>query len=354
MYNIIKDIDFSLFEVSIITFIPEKGNTRFADFQALPITIYQLCPEHPTNPLSLFVRLKNKVKQLDPDILHAHCPRSLYLMTYLPRRYKRVYTIHIYPGLQQKILYGKLKGALVIWLNHYYTSKLDCPIGCAESIADLYKKNKGWTIQAIPNGSSYPVFESQTVRIEAQKERRAKLGLTMQYKYFIAIGRFSKEKNMDKIAEAFSRLSMPDLGLIMIGDGPMLSALKKTYGDKILFTGFKKNVYDYLIAADYYVSASDVEGLANTLLESMSVGLPVVLSDIPSHREVVTKANSQIGFIADQTNVEDIASKMRHIISIDENEAANSLRTTFSTYYTSAVMSKAYQSVYSSLSISRT
>ncbi len=56
--------------------------------------------------------------------------------------------------------------------------------------------------------------------------------------------------------------------------------------------GFKSNIYDYLKASDYYISASDVEGLANTLLESMTVGLPCVLSDIPSHKEVLSKGKT--------------------------------------------------------------
>ena len=42
MYNIIQNIDYSLFNVSIITFIPEKKNSRFREFEALPIKIHQL------------------------------------------------------------------------------------------------------------------------------------------------------------------------------------------------------------------------------------------------------------------------------------------------------------------------
>ena len=142
MYNIIQYMDFSKFKVSIITFIPEKKTTRIKDFQKYPLSIHQLAPETPLNPFALFTALKQEVKLINPDMLHAHCPRSLYLMCFLPRKYKRIYTIHIYPGLQQQILYGKFKGDIVNQLNHFFTRKVDLPIGCSESVGKLYKENK--------------------------------------------------------------------------------------------------------------------------------------------------------------------------------------------------------------------
>ena len=84
----------------------------------------------------------------------------------------------------------------------------------------------------------------------------------------------------------------------MLGEGPLWEDLKKEGDDRILLPGFKTNVYDYLIASDYYISASDVEGLANTLLESMTVGLPMLLSDIPSHQEVLSKMSVTTGYIS--------------------------------------------------------
>ena len=146
MYYIIQYMDFSKFKVSIITFIPEKKTTRIKDFQKYPLSIHQLAPETPLNPFALFTALKQEVKLINPDMLHAHCPRSLYLMCFLPRKYKRIYTIHIYPGLQQQILYGKFKGDIVNQLNHFFTRKVDLPIGCSESVGKLYKENKGWDI----------------------------------------------------------------------------------------------------------------------------------------------------------------------------------------------------------------
>ena len=62
-----------------------KKTTRIKDFQKYPLSIHQLAPETPLSPFALFTALKQEVKLINPDMLHAHCPRSLYLMCFLPR-----------------------------------------------------------------------------------------------------------------------------------------------------------------------------------------------------------------------------------------------------------------------------
>ena len=338
-------MDFSKFEVSIITLIPEKANTRIDDFRQLPISIYQIAEEHPVGIRQMFKTLKAMVIKIDPHMLHAHCPRSLYLSYFLPKKYKRVYTIHIYPGLQQEILYGKLKGSIVNMLNHFFTHRMDLPIACADSISELYRKNKHWEIMSIPNGSSLPIWENDEVQKQAI---RNKLGLKDNIKYFI--GRFSFEKNPQTLVEAFRQLNNPEIGLIMLGNGPLWEELRQYENDNIVFPGFKTNVYDYLIASDYYISASDVEGLANTLLESMTIGLPMLLSDIPSHNEVLSKMNQTVGFIFDNKNPDDLKTKINKIIqTVDKNCANSEIKCIFEKLYTAQKMSEGYQTAYSHL-----
>ncbi|MCD7850491.1 MAG: glycosyltransferase [Parabacteroides sp.] len=347
MYNIIRYIDFSRFEVSIITLIPEKKNSRKEEFQKFPVSIVQLCKEQKTNPVQLFLSLKKKVKELNPDMLHAHCSRSLYLMNFLPKKYKKIYTIHIYPGLQQQILYGRLKGDLIIWLNNYFTRKTDMPVGCAESVSKLYKKYKNWDIKSIPNGCSLPVWKyDQAQKLKLKQE----LGLDINTRYFIFIGRFSQEKRPEQIIKAFNAIKdeQEHTGLIMLGTGPMWNDLKQK-NKEIIMPGFKTNIYDYLIASDYYISASDVEGLPNTLLESMTVGLPMLLSDIPAHNEVLSKMSDSAGFLFDSNNIDDLINKMKMLIVSDKDNIRTEIKETFEKYYTAKIMSESYQQAYISV-----
>lgn len=346
LFNTVKHIDYSRFEVSIITLIPEKKTTRIEDFYAFPIKIYQLTTKKRLSVFKLFLELKKKVRKLKPDVLHSHCSRSLYLKCFIHGPFKKAYTIHNYPGELQRILYGKRKGNIVIMLNHFFTSRIDLPVACAESISEMYKDKFNWNVLSIPNGSSFPVIYKTEGK---QKEIREKLSLNPEKKYFISIGRFSKEKKHELIIQAFEKMANEKLGLIVLGDGPLFNDLKKTYGDTVVFPGFQKNVQDYLFASDFYVSASDGEGMPNTLLESMSVGLPVLLSDIPSHIEVLSKAEKSIGYHFNNEDVNELTAKMDLLLSLDYKTAEQEVHDVYSKYYTSQIMSEAYQKAYLSL-----
>ena len=135
----------------------------------------------------------------------------------------------------------------------------------------------------------------------------------------------------------------------MLGDGPLRENLLRFADERVLLPGFKTNVYDYLIASDFYISASDVEGLANTLLESMSVGLPMLLSDIPSHREVMRRIPQEAAFIYNNSDAQDVYLHIERLLSIDYHKASEAIRQTFSGYYTARRMSSDYQKAYTGL-----
>ena len=190
LYNIIQYMDFSIFEVSIITMVPEQEISRIEEFRVLPIRIIQMSPDKIQNPIAMFFTLKKSVERINPDILHTHCPRSMFLVPFLSSKYKKIETVHIFPGIQQKVMYGKWKGKIVIALSHFFTKKMDLPIACSESVAQSYWDEQHYKMKAIPNGSSLSLWKYD----EEQKAKlRKELGLKDDVKYFIFIGRFSQE-----------------------------------------------------------------------------------------------------------------------------------------------------------------
>lgn len=346
LYNIIQYMNFSIFDISIITMVPEQEISRIEEFRALPIKIIQMSPNKIQNPISMFFTLKKSVERINPNIIHTHCPRSMFLVPFLSSKYKKVETVHIFPGVQQKVMYGKWKGEIVIVLSHFFTKKMDLPIACSESVAQSYWDEQHYKMKAIPNGSSLSLWQYD-------KEQKAKLrkefGLKENVKYFVFIGRFSQEKNPDMIIRAFEELKDDRIGLLMLGNGELYDELKKRETENIKMPGFKSNVYDYLKASDFYISASDVEGLANTLLESMTVGLPCVLSDIPSHKEVLGKAKQTIGYTFNNKDMDGLKNAIHYILKIDENSTRTYIQSLFDKYYTAQKMSESYQKAYTDL-----
>ncbi|MBN2396210.1 MAG: glycosyltransferase [Candidatus Atribacteria bacterium] len=347
MYNIIKHIDYNQFDVDIITLVPEKKHSRFKEFEMFNISIHQLAKSSSLGVFEMFLSLKRLLKLLEPQIIHSHCPRSLFLVGMLSKKYKRCYTAHIYPGIQQKALYGNLLGSIVVKLaNLVMNWRIELPIACSKSVAQQFMDNQGWEIKAIQNGSSYEVCNTSEYD---KKQIRRKLGLKEDFEYFIFVGRLSEEKQPEQIVKAFKSLNEVNIGLLMLGDGPLMEKLLAYKDERISIEGFKTNVGEYLKASDYYISASDTEGLANTLLESMSNGLPMLLSNIPSHQEVVNGCVDEIGILFDNSDYKLIIRGVEQIRKFNKVQVGFNIRKYYINNFTANIMSEAYQAEYISL-----
>ena len=110
---------------------------------------------------------------------------------------------------------------------------------------------------------------------------------------FITVARLEEVKRIDLIIRAFSIISpkFPDWTLTVVGDGSQKKKLIKLaqeclVEDKVDFTGFQQDVVPFLKKASAFVLASDYEGLPLVCLEAMSVGLPMISTELPSIREM--------------------------------------------------------------------
>lgn len=341
IYNILKYLNYDEFSVSIITMAPEKEISRMDDFRKLPIEIYQIAPNGLKNGISLGWAFRKKLKDINPDIVHVHCPRSVLLSFLIPRTCIRMVTIHNFPELSQ-IIYGKYKGRLIKHLRMMMTKRIEYRVACSESIAERYVRlNLNTT--AIPNGCSLPIWNYDSYEKQLIK---AKLGLDDKRKWFLFIGGFVEGKNPALVIKAFESFKDDNYGVVLLGDGYLYADLKRHETERILLPGFRSNIYDYVKACDYYISSSSSEGMPNALLECMSAGLPSVLSNIPAHKEVLAKSNQSLGSLFNLNDISSIVSAIQCVISMDIIRTSKVVKEVYARYYTAEKMSKQYQQYY--------
>ena len=98
---------------------------------------------------------------------------------------------------------------------------------------------------------------------------------------------------VDVIARAFVKAArqLPQLKLLMLGNGSQASLLRKIFADgevleQVHFPGQvnQNDLPQFFRTADLYVSASHSDGTSISLLEAMACGRPVLVSDIPGNR----------------------------------------------------------------------
>ena len=104
----------------------------------------------------------------------------------------------------------------------------------------------------------------------------------------VFVGQIIPQKNVKMLIDGFAKFCRIDnrYTLEVYGQGYQLESMKaytknKDLNDKIRFHGFVNNVLTEIEDASVYVSTSDFEGISNSILEAMALGLPVIATDCP-------------------------------------------------------------------------
>lgn len=133
-------------------------------------------------------------------------------------------------------------------------------------------------VRFVPNGVSTAPDESNA---EALLSRH---GLTSG-RFVVGVGRLVPEKRFDDLVEAFNASGL-DMKLVIAGgsdhEDAYAKALRAKASDRVVFTGRlpREAVFDLYRHASLFVLPSTHEGLPVAALEALSVGTPVLLSDI--------------------------------------------------------------------------
>jgi len=122
-----------------------------------------------------------------------------------------------------------------------------------------------------------------------QKERVC--GLNEDDFVLVYAAEFSKRKNQAMLIRVMRHLPAK-VKLILAGDGDALGeckALADSYGltGRVFFPGYMSDVSALLGSADAAVSSSRSEGLPFNILEAMTAGLPVIVSDVKGNQDLV-------------------------------------------------------------------
>jgi glycosyltransferase involved in cell wall biosynthesis len=233
-----------------------------------------------------FRALQAALNAQEYDIIHAHSPHVgfLFLAAALFRRCglaRAVTTVHdSYEDF-------KLRNRLMFLPVFAGFRKVIC---CSQSSYDsfpaLYKRLAGDRLTVVSNGLD--IARVDRIAAQAARYRRRASEFTL-----IAISRLVAVKNPFTVLEAFSQGATPLGRLLYLGDGPLRPDLvarsrQMTLQHRVEFTGVvpREQVFERLLTADLFISTSRGEGLPVAVLEAMACGCPVLLSDIPPHREI--------------------------------------------------------------------
>ena len=189
-----------------------------------------------------------------------------------------------------------------------------------EAMAYFPKRaQKIWCV--IPN----PIMPGIPERFE--KERR---------KEFVTFCRIDKQKNLPMMIDAFEIIhhQFPEYTLRIYGKGLMEQEVKEYIRSKkadsyIFMEGFSNNIHALVRDAAGFLSTSNYEGLSNSMLESLAMGLPCVCTDCPIGGARMVIENGVNGLLVPVGDVAAMAEAIRKLIENpgwSERISVNALR----------------------------
>ena len=189
--------------------------------------------------------------------------------------------------------YNRILGTAIAKYHRHAWGKLPRLIACSKPIAND-NELKGPPSIVVNNGVDLdicPTLPTATTRILA----RGNVGADERTMMYIYVGPLIERKNPLFLINSFLQWSKSEQHqLWIIGGGSLLQeCLNHIVGyTNIHITGHVSDVRRYYEAADVFISASSSEGFPNAVIEALAFGLPLVLSDIPCHREIIDKDNT--------------------------------------------------------------
>ena len=145
----------------------------------------------------------------------------------------------------------------------------------------------------------------------------------------VAVGRMDENKNQKMILEAFARIAgrFPDSRLFLYGNGPLREALREQaeragLADRVVLPGTVTDVPDRIQKAAVFVLASFTEGMPNTLIEAMSLGLACISTDCPcgGPRDLIEDGVN--GFLIPTGDTQALADRLAELLSCPEKADA--------------------------------
>ena len=329
-------------EVLVVTTTP-KDKTSFDSNGVLHCPSIQLKKIYGYG-LSMPINMRqfNLIRKFNPDVIHIHTEFGIGLFGILVSKMLRrpvIYTLHtIYDDYVYYVVPRPLvKTGQRVFYKYIKSLYKRATVITGPSPKSLeYLNNAGLhrNIEIIPNPVDVERFSLENVEREEVAQVRSKYNIPNDAFVGCIVSRVGKEKSIDVLLDYIAKYSTKNekFRFLIVGDGPAkkdLEAHAKRLGiDKVVvFTGKVPNgqLLPYYAACDVFLTASLSDTNSISMLEAMSMGLPIIQrEDVINKGQVVENVN---GFIfTDEATFTEKLDLVYNMSAVDRVELSKRVR----------------------------
>lgn len=268
--------------------------------------------------INSYKQIRKLTKEKHYRIVHCHSPIGGVVARFACRKARKTGTKVIYTAHGFHFFKG---ASLINWLIFYPIERL-----CSHFTDVLitinqedYSRAKTWhtcDVKYVPGiGVHTEEFRKESVdRVALRNE----LGIKESDFVFLSVGQLSVRKNHEVVIRALAKINNPKVKYLLVGFGELEDKLKLlakdlNIADRVIFSGYRGDVRKILHVVDAFAFPSLQEGLPVSLMEAMSVGLPIVCSAVRGNEDFVE--NGKGGYVYGCHDVDGFAEGMSEIIA---------------------------------------
>lgn len=198
---------------------------------------------------------------------------------------------------------------------------VDCWTANSSAVVDFCVGSLGAPIEnvvLIHNGIDINKFD---IAIDCAKKRK-ELGIDVNDYVVVSVGRLVAQKNMQeliRVASEINNMTMRNkIIFLIVGDGSERKRLEQMAKglNNVIFLGKRSDIAEILIISNIFVLPTLFEGLSNSILEAMAVGLPVITTDTKENRDIII--DQENGFLVSKS---DAVKMSKIIIDVADNKS---------------------------------
>ncbi|HEX9980728.1 MAG TPA: glycosyltransferase family 4 protein [Flavobacterium sp.] len=270
-------------------------------------------------------------RKVKPFIVHTHTPKAGTVGMLAAKLAGVPHRLHTVAGLPLLVVTGKKRKLLdsvekfTYWCatRVYPNSKGLYEFIVKEKFASANK------VKVIGKGSSNGIdtnfFNAENISENQKSALRAQLQITEDQFVFVFVGRIVKDKGINELVQAFTRLNseFPNTKLLLVGRfepdlDPLFPATVNEIqaNNSIVTAGYQSDVRPYFAISNTLVFPSYREGFPNVVMQACAMGINAIVTDINGCNEIII--NEQTGFVVPVRDSETLFQKMKYLYHFPE------------------------------------
>lgn len=227
-------------------------------------------------------------------------------------------------------------------LRFKYIDLWSCPLLWLKKQVETMTRFKN-ELMVIPSGLELLPFSAMPSPSKAREE----LNLPEKTLLFGLVGRFDPQKGQLLLLEAMQKIKNLPFGIVLLGEPTKnegmeytekIQAIAKQFPEKVFIRPFRKDIRPFYSAVDWFVMATKAETFGMVTIESLAAGTPVLGSNAGGTPEILK--NETGGKLFESMNPDDLAQKMKEILSNQQHFDSESLKNMAKTYHHQSVCEK--------------